>query len=365
VRGLGMAAFGLAALFASPAAAQGWETATSGRVVVAVGGVDVAASARAAGFIDLIWTAESGLQTGLSLGAAVVSDTVDRFQLGPAGPVRAPITGLGGLAGGGSETKAALVSGFGLVRGGWGEASLGRDQGAAERFSLPLPSVFAGLSVADGALDPGGGAAIRLVNAPSGAAAKATVTSVRLLGLTAGVSYAPRQDRDDLSQGLSPGRARLDAIWEAGLSFARTSREGLKLEAALTHISADAAANGPGFGDLRSTGASLRLGQGAWTLGLAGLAANNGRRDDRDYSAIGASGAWTFGDWTAMAGAARAADSWTSARQERAMLGISRTVANRAKIGLATTADIRDVNAPLGSRRTQAVGLLGEISVEL
>jgi hypothetical protein len=364
VRGFCNAALGLAAFFAPTAAAQGWETATSGRVVIAVGGADIAASVRAAGFVDFIRTADSGLQAGFSLGAAVVSDDTDRFQLGQVGRVRAPITGLGGT-GAGVETKAALVSGYGFVRGGWAEASLGRDQGAAERFSLPLPSAFAGLNVADAALDPGGRAAIRLVNAPSGAAAKAAVASVRLLGVAAGASYAPRQDRDDLSQGLGPGRARLDDIWEAGLSFARTSREGLKLEASLPHARADAAANGVGFGDLKSSGAALRLGRGPWTLGLAGLSTNNGRDDDRDYSAFGASGAWTFGHWTAMAGAARADDSWTGARHERAMLGMSRIVANRAKLGLAATADTRDVNGPLGRGRRQGLGLLAEISVEL
>lgn len=365
MRRFGGAAIGLAVIFAPTGWAAGVEAATSGRVVVAAGGEDGAVSARAAGYVDLTWTAESGLQAGLALGAAAASDNAARYRPGAVGVGRAPITGLGGAGGPREEAKAALIAGYGFVRGGWAEASLGRDQGAGERFSLTLPTVFASLSVADGALDPAGGAAIRLVNGPSGAAAKATVSSVRLLGVSLGASFAPREDRDDLAQGLGPGRARLDDIWEGGASFARTTRTGLKLEAGLSHAGASAAANGPGFGDLRSTGAGVRLSRGAWALGVAALDSNNGRTDGRDYSAYGVSGTWAAGDWAAMAGYALADDDWSRSRQERTMFGLSRDFANRAKIGLAATADRRDVNGPLGAAASRRRTWMAELSVEL
>jgi hypothetical protein len=359
------AAAGLAVIFAPGAWAAGFELAASGRVVVAAGGDNGTISARAAGYVDATWTLDSGLETGVAMGAAAQTDDAARFRFGPPGGARAPITGLGAAVVPRTDAKAALVAGYGFVRGGWGEASLGRDQGAGERFSLTLPTAFAGLGVADAVLDPTGRAAIRLVNAPSGAGAKVTASSVRLLGISAGASFATRSDRYDLSQGLGPGRTRLADIWEAGLSYARTGRTGVKLEAGLTHTGANAAKVGPGFGDLRSTGAGVRVSQGAWALGAAALTSNNGRADDRDYSAYGVSGTWTAGPWTAMTGYARADDTWSRSRQSRTLLGLSRSFMNGAKIGLAASDDHCVFNGPLGEGRPRGVSWAAEITVEL
>jgi hypothetical protein len=343
------------------AAAAELELTPSGRVSVAASGTGEGPSVRFGGFVDGAWQFETGLTAGFGLGVAAQSDRADRFvtAAAPTSPA-APLTGWRRGAEVRSAAKAALVSGYGFLRGGWGEVSIGRDQGAGERFSLGLPSAFYSIGLSDAALDPSGGPAIRLANAPSGAAAKVAVTSARFLGFNAGASYAPREDRDDLSQSLAGGSARLDDIWEAGLTFARTDTNGLRIEAAMNHSAAKAAVGE----DFASTHAGLRVSGGPWVIGAAGLRAET-ERPGADYSAYGVSGTWSDHGWTAMLGYVQAEEGRVDFTATRFMTGIARDFGPRTRLGVALVENRREFSGPPTAGRLADQAWLAELSVRL
>lgn len=193
--------------------------------------------------------------------------------------------------------RAGLEAGYVYVRGPWGEASLGRDEGAAGRFSLSPPSVFRYARASAAALDPAGAGLPVLANDLSGASLKVAALSPRWLGLRLGAAYTPELEADGLDVG-DGGAGAPERIVEGGVSFARSFAGGTSLALAATGLSAE---SGASDGDRAVVwGGGARVRRGDWTIGAALLHSDNDASAGGRYRSVGAgltreAGAWTLG----------------------------------------------------------------------
>lgn len=319
----------------APAAATEAAVDARATIVAAIGDQDGPAeieplTARADLYLDLTRTLPNGADIGVSLALGAESDHPWRdprggFMPGAPAGVRGPLSGFTGAGPADEDVRGAVEAAFVSVRGGWGEAAIGRDQGAAARFSLTPPEALRSVGAFERSLDPTGLGAPVLRNDLTGVGAKITLETPRLLGLKAAASYTPEADAEGLDQGF-PALALTDAL-EAGLSFTRTFRTGAQTAAALTFASADGR-----FGRVESWGGGGQLAAGGWTFGAAALAAGGGPPGG-DYRAFGFGLTRALGDWTIGLAGGRSADDLTQADIDTASVSAQRRIGERLAIG--------------------------------
>jgi predicted porin len=388
-------AAGLLLICAGAAEAAEYDFEPTVRVAVAGGVVDADGAESpepVAARVDVGGTARVTLDSGLRLGATLEAgaelDQAGRDARGgragdcPAGVadcagVRSPITGYfaAGL-GEDREARGALTRAYVFLEGGWGEVSLGRDDGAAARFSLPTPSVLTRTSLADASLSVTGLAEIVTANDLSGSSTKITLASPRLLGLRAGLSFAPESDAVDLDRGFdqrSGAAASLDAenIVEAGLSFARTWRNGLRTEAAVTYLTAEDGSGLTGFDRVESWHAGLRLARGDWRVGAAYLASDNGwAAGDRGYEGLSVGAVYDRGGaWAWMLEGAAGSDNLLHVDVSGVTAAARYALDDRTDISFGARYETRDSPVVIGGVRggveESAAGLFLEIASDL
>jgi hypothetical protein len=247
--------------------------------------------------------------------------------------------------------EAASVS----LEGPWGEGVLGLDSGAAARLDARAPTVLNRVSAFSPGLDPTGLGVTRARNDVTGSSLKATYLSPRWIGFRVGASYAPEAnqrtaDFDPDFAGPGQGGAKLENIYEGGVSFARQfAEQDLRVRAAVTYTSADSRSGLTGFGDYEAWGAGLELEHGGFSGGVRWLSSNNAvDSGNGDYEAwetglVHQAGEWRFGiegGW--------AEDRLTGIEGSSWLAGVSRKINENVDLGLAWTSADADLPVLLG-----------------
>lgn len=328
-RPLVLAALSTALAPAAAVAQAGWETEFDSEAVIVLApgfddeGETVPTPQDVLFELSARWSAERVLDNGVEIGARatfrVQRDHVARPGFAgtpfPAPAVQPVARGaFSGLAAGpeAAETgsRAGVESAFVYARGGYGEVSLGRDTGVAARFHEGEVGVFSHARIADPWLDPSAIALTRTRNDLTGRAAKLSYTTPRLIGLRAGLSFAPEVADGGLDRSVdltTPGvtTPELENAVEAGLNFSRRLRaSGVRVRAGLGYSRADIAnpAAAPAFGDkVEAWSAGTEISAGDVRLGLAWLGSDEGV-SGADYEAWTLSAATELGAWTVSAG---------------------------------------------------------------
>lgn len=320
----------------------------SAAVVAATGGLDSAETltGRASVSGQAGWLFENQIELGVGAGLIAERDRADRDPIGgrvgncaPASPGcpslgGAPLRGFasGYFASGPAADQSArlsLESAYLYLRGGWGEVSVGRDQGAARRLSVQPPTILAVAGVLDAPLDPTGGAIV-LRNDVAGQSAKVFAASTPILGFQAAASWTPRQENQGLDRGFREraGAAAVfdpEQIWEGALSFDRTLG-GWKTAASVTYAQAEDRAGRPAFGDMKAWSAGASLGHDRWRIGASWLQNDNGWAvRGRDYRAFGASAVLEGDRWAGMLEVGVASDDLVHVDQRSAGLSVRRS----------------------------------------
>jgi hypothetical protein len=197
---------------------------------------------------------------------------------------------------------------FVFVRGGWGEAILGEDDGVADRLGERAPDLFEHAQKGSPDLDPFGVVGLRVANDFSNSAQKLSLTTPRLVGVMLGASFTPKAE-NGAEYVVLPGRETLRDITEVVASFShkfvsradRSAGEGgIRVSASYSYLQSDIEA-----GALQSHCAGVRLDADAWSVGaaarwgeadqlaLAGL--GKSESDAWEVGATHALGAWTLG----------------------------------------------------------------------
>lgn len=190
--------------------------------------------------------------------------------------------------------RGSLEAAFMAVDGGWGELVIGKDQGVGQRFYEGGPMVFELARNSDPALDPFGTSISRTRNDISSNAAKISYVTPRILGVRAGVSYAPDASARGLELDTKTIRTGvlepdLDESIELGLQASRHLREAdLRLRGSLTWSNAQV--SGPYYDDVETVSAGLDVERrDTFRFGLSYLNSTNGGMGDYQSYAAGAS----------------------------------------------------------------------------
>ena len=365
------AAFALLALIAAPPATLAqdafWEVEQSVEVlsVISLGdpnaaadGFDQPLTGEAAYGISATRISFSGLESGLRLEARIIADAPGRRGFrGVAGACppgladcatttdgRAPLGAAGGISAFGAiDTDPAdlvLEQAYGFVRGGWGEVSLGRDIGAALRFSDALPGGGVAFRLDNPGLDPTGVGQVRTVNDPTGPSAKLTYASPRWAGVRLGASFTPRADAigADVSPGvdLTAGGVApdLERLGEVAVSYVRRLPGRARLSISVSHAFGDAANGHLGFDALSQTGATMRWEAEPWALGVAALTSNNAWAAAGDYASMALGVERTLNDWTLGAQIGVSDDDLANVTGENWILSLNREFGEGRRLSL-------------------------------
>ncbi len=328
----GLALMGGGGAFAAEPVVEKDATATV--LATAFDGEGEALTARASAFVQAGWLFQNQVEAGFGVGVVAERDARARDprggRVGACAPVQAGCAGLGGAPlrgfvsgyytdGPASDEGAriALESAYLYVRNGWGEASLGRDQGAARRLSVTPPSVLAIGGGLDAPVDGTGLGGVILRNDISGQSAKLFVATTRIVGLQAALSWTPELEHEGIDQGFreragAPQVFAPEDIIEGGLSFAHTFASGWETAAGLTYAHAEDKGGRPAFGAMDAWSAGATVARNGWSFGASYLESNNGWvSDGRDYRAVGVSGVRERGNWAVMLEAGVSSDDLT------------------------------------------------------
>ena len=199
------------------------------------------------------------------------------------------------------DEQYALESAHLFLRSGYGDVTIGRDDGAAYLFSLGAPSLLA-VGASNSPVDFTGLDSVKTVNDASGFSEKITYTSPRLLGdqigfgIQVGASYA--LDADVCGVDYCNGKnidgilqPEIEDIFETGLALDRTFTNGLSVELTGTYARGSERSGLEGLDDLESFGAGLEFVYNDFTLGGSYLDSNNGLQDG-DYTAYDVGITW-------------------------------------------------------------------------
>lgn len=289
-----------------------------------------------------------------------------------------PVSPATGLAADGAladeDVFAAIEAASVSIFGGWGEAILGLDAGAAAQLDARPPTVLERVAAFSPGLDPTGLVVTRARNDVTGPSAKITYLSPRWIGFKLGASYTPQADQrstdfdpDFGAPGLAKGE--LENVWEGAASFDRRFPEtGVRVRAALTYTSATSGSALASFGDYEAWGAGLELEHGEWNGGVRWLSSNNAwNAGNADYEAweaglvhqgsewrIGIEGGWAEDQLTGIEGA-----SW--------LIGASKKLNEHVDLGVAWSsaqADLPVLIPPIVSHTNASNdGLVLELTV--
>lgn len=328
-------------------------------------------AARVEAGVDVSWLLDSGVSIGAALGGALEGEP-RRAGWAPAaaplaGPIVSPASRLAADASAraGPAGRAALEEAYLFVRGGWGEASVGRDVGVAARFSLPPPTVLGAATAVDPLIDPTGLGGVRVRADLSGLSAKASVLSPRWLGLRVGASYAPRTEGrtlDDPPVSTTAPRFAGRDIAEAGLSFDRTWRSGLATTLGVGWAQGD---GDPAFGDVGMTSWGARVGRNGVTLGVAGRTVTQSASPGRETRSLAAGLTFDRGAWGFEASAGRMRDQVLSSTLRSANLAVRKTLTEKSSVAMALMLGERVDGGGLSPEKSRADGLKLEFSLDL
>lgn len=245
----------------------------------------------AQGSVAWVWTLDSGLQPGITLGARAQRT----LRVQPADPRGPSLTAPSATR---VETDAWIDRAGVFVRGGWGEVAVGAGAGAAETSLVTVPGIF-------GLAERGGASATGLegpgIPEPglSGSAPRLALTSVRIIGVRASLSWAPESDggRPDAPRAARLPGARLEDVVEAGIDAA-VRLGGLEYGIGLSR--AQGTLSGPALGDseIDLTSLSLRVDGDGWRAGLGRRSGWQGpvlgEHESTEVAVGFDSGAWTW-----------------------------------------------------------------------
>lgn len=384
-----------AALLGGVAGAAEPVTETGASAALLVGAFDgddeEALVARAAFRVQHGLLFDNQLEAGFGVGAAAERDHPKRDPRGGLAGDCAPAVlacpsagGLPvrGLASGSYVSGAVADEGARLeletaylyLRNGWGEVSVGRDEGAGKRFSLTPPTILAIGGGIDAPVDGTGLGGVVLRNDVSGQSAKVFAATTRLVGFQAAGSYTPDIEHEGLDEGYRTGAGapavfEAEDIWEGGLSWAGAIA-GWEAAAGVTGARAGDRGGRPAFDDMAAWSAGVTLKRENWRFGVAWLANDNGwAGGDRDYTAVGASVVRDSGPWSAMLEAAASSDNLAFVDQKTATAAVRRSFGERW--ALAGGVNWRDRSSPVGSgssriaRNDRGFGAILELSFGL
>lgn len=326
----GMLLAGAALAAAKPAWAEPITLGASGRLTLLAGGFAQDApfpEEPAVGRINAEVYAEKVLNNGVSVkivfGAAVERDHPRRDPRGgragncPAeNPLCPGIDGraargyLSGFTAGGpvdnQDVRTALEQAYVLVRGAYGEFSLGRDEGVAARFSLPPPNILPAGDLLQAPIDLTGFSGLIARNDVSGQSFKLAAATPRLLGLRVGLSYTPALEAQGVDQGYRRGPAQpLTAdprhLVEFGASFDHTWRSGWRTRLAGSYASGGDATGLAAFERLESWSYGAGLSRASWSFGVSRVGSDNALAGvRRGYRATSLSIVRERGAWAGM-----------------------------------------------------------------
>lgn len=396
----GLALAALVLVIASPAAAQEWEV--DARLTLLASAIDEEAGLAPAadGLLasgSLVVTRSDTFENGLTLEwraegrferdaasrpsfAGVLGDCPAANVLCPRvtnglGAV-SPVSPVTGLASGGAAVEtdgfATLEGASVSLYGPWGEGVLGLDSGAAARLDARAPTVLQRTSAFTPGLDPTGIVTTRARNDVTGSSFKATYMSPRWLGLRLGASYTPEADHrtadfDPDFGGAGLGKAELEDVWEAAVSFARQfADQGFRLQTAVTYTSASSGSAFTGFGDYEAWGAGLELERGAWTGGVRWLSSNNAWDSGTgDYEAWEAGLVHEAGDWRVGIEGGWAEDQLAGTEGASWLVGASRRINENLDLGFAWASAEADLPVLIGPSRSRTNAANDGLVVEL
>lgn len=328
--------------------------------------------------LQLVWRGEVRLQADAPGRRAFAGDGLDctRRQTGCPSifgaptvlPPVSPATGMGRSAAE-DEVFAAVDAVSLTVSGAWGEGVVGLDTGAAARLDARAPRVLDAVSVLSPALDPTARSVIRARNDVTGPSFKGSYLSPRWLGLRAGVSYTPEANLEGADFDPRPdtrlAQARLEEVWEGGLSFDRRFRSAdLRVRAALTGVIATSGSAAGGFGDYEAWGGGLELERSGWTGGVRYLSSNNAQPTGRgDYEAVEAGLVREAGEWRFGLEAGWARDDLQGVEGRSWMISGRRALGEHFALGLGWAESDVDSSGFTGFYNSRARGLVLEASV--
>lgn len=245
--------------------------------------------------------------------------------------------------------RGSLEQAYLLVRGGYGELSVGRDEGAASRFSLSPPSVLPAGDLLQPSIDLTGFSGVVTRNDVSGQSFKVAVVTPRILGLRLGASWTPASEAQGVDQQFErgPGQpltANPRNLAEFGASYERTWRNGIKARFSGTYASGGDATGLAAFDRLESWSYGAGLGRGRWSFGVQRVGADNAwAGEERGYRATAASIVRNGEDFGVMLGGGQARDNLAGVRISTVTLGSQWNLTNRLGLFTGVTGAQRQV----------------------
>ncbi len=331
-----------------PAAAQAddvwssdaaWEAASAygGALIVAPGADEpVLYRLLLAGKADYVL--ESGIEIGGELRAGVDADHPSRAGFsGAFAPAGAPgefaAGGFSGLsraaAAEGEGPRGRIEAAFVYADTGYGEVRAGIDQGVARRFSEAAPALFRAAGIVNPALDPDGEVIARTDHDLTGPALRISYATPRLLGVRAGLSYAPDADRSGLDR--DPARAPLPALsdaFEIGVNVSRRLPRGgpaVRLGAAWSTASASLPGDPGSYNRIETWSVGGLVSGNRRAFGASYLSSDNGLATrDGSYEAWEAGGTVGFGVIEVGLGYAAATDRAAGLKSDGVTFGLAR-----------------------------------------
>ncbi|MCI5044526.1 MAG: porin [Aquisalinus sp.] len=313
--------------FYASAIAQDTNVEVSGEITAVAGSVDgdFEADADARVKVKTSRVLDSGLEIGGVFEARADGDIPQQYWAGGrySGLLSGGSRGVGPL-----EGDAFLQSAFAYLKGGFGEISIGRDNGIASQLAVTSPTVFRAIGVNDWKSDLSNLNDIQTVNDFSGYSTKLTyMPPANFLGgiiggLQVGVSYSPelKECEEELCApvtGSVPAAAGQTLVrnssWrdvvETALYFERgigNPENDIRLGLGASYVTAseDVGNTPPGFDDYESYAVGLNVAIKGFTLGGSIKNTNAGLDvpDDDAYLAFDAGITYETGPWGFMLG---------------------------------------------------------------
>ncbi|NNE58928.1 MAG: porin [Hellea sp.] len=254
------------------------------------------------------------------------------------------------------DFEAQLEGAHLFLRSGYGDVTLGRDDGAAYLFSLGAPTLL-NVGASNNSVDYTGLDAVKTLNDASGFSEKITYTSPRLLGdnvgvgiqfgasyaldaEACGVDYCVRGNNDEPAGVLG---ADLEDIAEFGIALDRKFANGLSVEATGTYARGSEQSGLAVFDDLESYGLALELGYGDFILGGSYLASNNALANG-DYKAMDIGLTWQPSRLGFTVGYGHAEDDNVGLTSDQAVVGVSYDWRENVRFSTGLQYVNRDVN---------------------
>lgn len=230
------------------------------------------------------------------------------------------------------DLRLSIETAYLYVDGGYGEARIGADQGIASRFFEGGPALFAHSGLVNPSLDPSGGVIARTDHDLTGPSVKVSFASARILGLRAGISYAPEAkqrglDRDPARNFPGALRPEIEDTFEVALNLSRRlPQSGVRLRAGAAYSQAETSFRPDPtlYGDVETWSAGGSAEFSRLRLGGSYLASNNGiEGQPGDYSAWAASAAIPFGRIEAVAEVSGAEDDFAGLTSDSWQIGLA------------------------------------------